>query len=242
MFTRPGIILQARVGSTRLPRKALEPIAGITLVERCLRRLLWSGAAEVVLATTTLAEDDVLAAIGRRLGVAVFRGEVDDVLGRYVAAAQTFNFDPIIRATGDNPCVDLLAPVRTLTALQQTGVDYVAEEGLPYGACVEGVTRTALRYAAETATKAEDREHVTTYIKRRRGFFTFAEVDAPAPLRRPDLRVTVDTHEDLQWVRELYFRAATDEPTLGQIITAADYAALEAATRAADAVPLRKAA
>jgi spore coat polysaccharide biosynthesis protein SpsF len=242
MHTRAGIILQARVGSTRLPRKALEPIGGVTLVERCLRRLMWSGVADVVLATTTLAEDDVLAAMGRRLGVAVFRGDEDDVLGRFVEAARAFNFDPIIRATGDNPCVDLLAPVRTLEALQTTGVDYVVEEGLPVGACVEGVTRTALRYAAETATEARDREHVTTYIKRRRGFFTFAEVDAPAALRRPELSVTVDTHADLQWVRELYFRTATDEPTLGQIITAADYAALEAATLAADAVELRKAA
>lgn len=221
MRTRAGIILQARFGSTRLPGKALEPIGGCSMLERCLRRLIAGGVAHVVLATTRLAEDDGLAAIAGRLGVPVFRGDVDDVLGRYVAAAEAFNLDPIVRATGDNPCVDIQAPGRALASLRSTGVDFVVEEGLPYGTCVEAMTASALQHAAVGATDPQDREHVTSYIKRRRDVFSCLEVDAPAPLRRPGLRLSVDTHEDLQWVRELFFRAGSDEPTLTELIAAA---------------------
>ena len=228
MRTRAGIILQARVGSSRLPGKALEPIGGCAMLERCLRRLIAGGVAHVVLATTRLAEDDALAAIAGKLGVPVFRGDVDDVLGRYVAAAEAFNLDPIVRATGDNPGVDIQAPGRVLAALR-TGADFVIEEGLPYGACVEAMTASALRHAAVGARDRDDREHVTSYIKRRRDVFSVIVPEAPAPLRRPALRLSVDTYEDLQWVRELFFRAGSDEPTLAELIAAAGRAQRKAA-------------
>jgi spore coat polysaccharide biosynthesis protein SpsF len=221
MRTRAGIILQARIGSSRLPGKALEPVGGCSMLERCLRRLIASGVAHVVLATTRLAEDDVLAAIAGKLGVPVFRGDVDDVLGRYVAAADAFKLDPVVRATGDNPCVDIQAPGRVLAALCSTGADFAIEEGLPYGACVEAMTTSALQHAAVGARDPYDREHVTSYIKRRRDLFSVLDLNAPAPLHRPSLRLTVDTFEDLQWVRELFFRARTDEPTLAELIAVA---------------------
>jgi spore coat polysaccharide biosynthesis protein SpsF len=191
------------------------------MLERCLRRLIASGVARVVLATTRLAEDDALAAIAGKLGVPVFWGDVDDVLGRYVAAAEAFNLDPVVRATGDNPCVDIQGPGRVLASLRSTGVDFVIEEGLPYGACIEAMTASALQHAAVRARDAHDREHVTSYIKRHRDAFSVLELEAPAPLRRPALRLSVDTYEDLQWVRELFFRAGSDEPTLAELMAAA---------------------
>jgi spore coat polysaccharide biosynthesis protein SpsF (cytidylyltransferase family) len=221
MRTRAGIILQARFSSTRLPGKALEPIGGCSMVERCLRRLVAGGVAHVVLATTTLFEDDALAVIAGKLGVPVFRGEVDDVLGRYVGAAEAFDLDPIIRATGDNPAVDIQAPGRVLAALRSTGADFVIEDNLPYGACVEGMTRSALSHAHMAAESAHDREHVTSFIKRRRDLFNVVYTQAPAPLARPSLHLSVDTREDLDWLRELYFRAGSSEPSLSQLIAAA---------------------
>jgi spore coat polysaccharide biosynthesis protein SpsF len=128
MRTRAGIVLQARLGSRRLPGKALEPIGGCSMLERCLRRLIAGGVAHVVLATTTLFEDDVLAAIAAKLGVPVFRGEVDDVLGRYIGAAEAFDLDPVVRATGDNPAVDIQGPGRVLATLRSSGADFVIED------------------------------------------------------------------------------------------------------------------
>ena len=117
MRTRAGIILQSRYASTRLFGKALEPLAGHSVLEHCLRRLIKAGVARVVLATTREIEDDALEAVARRLGVAVFRGETNDVLGRFAEAARTFDLDPVVRATGDNPAVDVQAPGRVLAAL-----------------------------------------------------------------------------------------------------------------------------
>ena len=221
MRTRAGIILQARYGSTRLPGKALEPIGGCSMLERCLRRLIAGGVAHVVLATTTQFEDDVLAAIAGKLGVPVFRGDVDDVLGRYAGAAEAFDLDPVIRATGDNPAVDIQGPGRVLAALRSSGADFVIEDNLPYGACVEGMTRSALMHAHAVADSAHDREHVTSFIKRRRDLFNVVLLPAPASLAWPSLHLSVDTREDLAWLRELYFRAGSSEPSLAQLIAAA---------------------
>jgi spore coat polysaccharide biosynthesis protein SpsF len=221
MRTRDGIILQARFASTRLPGKALERIGSRTLLEHCLARMLSAGVARVVLATTTNVEDDALGVIAERMGVSVFRGAVTDVLGRYAAAAEAFGFDRVVRATGDNPAVDIGAPGRLLAALRTNRVDYVWEDGLPYGGAVEAMTAAALRHAAEAATHPEDREHVTPYIRRSTQRFRILQTTAPAPLSRPDVRVTVDTPEDLARMRELFARTGTENPTLRQIIEAA---------------------
>ena len=221
MRTRAGIILQARLGSSRLPGKALALVGGKTILDHCLRRLMCAGVAPVVLATTNDPADDALDAVARELGVGVFRGDVHDVLGRYVRAAEAFDFDTIIRATGDNPCVDIQAPGRLLEVLRTNDADYACEEGLPHGAAVEVVTRSALRRAAHEAYHVEDREHVTVYVRRNPLDFRVAIAPAPAPLRRPDVRVTVDTAADLEHVRQLYARTGVEMPSLRQIIEAA---------------------
>ena len=221
MRTRAGIILQARYNSTRLPGKALEPLAGRTLLEHCLRRLIKAGVARVVLATTWEPEDDVLAAIARRVGASVYRGDSHDVLGRFSHAARLFDLDPVLRATGDNPAVDVQAPGRVLAALRLTGADYVMEQGLPHGAAVEGMSAEALHRAATLAHDPYDREHVTSFIRAHGGLFHLVDVNAPASLVRPSLHVSVDTQDDLDRVRELFFRTQSDDPSLAAVIAAA---------------------
>src|SRR5215211_6131321 len=169
--TTPGIVLLARIGSTRLHRKALQPVGQWVILEHCLRRLKAGGVGRVVLATTTEPADDALVAVARNLGVPVYRGGADDVLGRTLRAAQEFGLDPVVRATGDNPFVDIQASGRLLAALRASNADYVREDGLPCGAAVEAMTAAALRRAVELATDAEDREHVTTFIRRRTDLF-----------------------------------------------------------------------
>ena len=225
MRTRAGIILQARLGSSRLSRKALASIAGQTILEHCLRRLMFAGVAPVVLATTDRPEDQALATVAQHLGASVFRGDADDVLGRFVSAAEAFDFDHVVRATGDNPGVDIQAPGRLLAALRLGEADYVYEQGLPYGGAVEAVTRAALVRAAKEARRPDDREHVTTYVRRNSHLFYVIQLAAPAPLRRPDVRVTVDTAEDLAHVRMLFERTGHDLPSLRQLIEAAGRAA-----------------
>ena len=221
MRSGAGIILQARLGSSRLPGKALATIGNQTILEHCLRRLMFAGVAPVVLATTDRPEDQALADIATHVGAPVFRGDADDVLGRFVAAANAFGFESIVRATGDNPGTDIQAPGRLLAALRTAEADYVHEQGLPYGAAVEAVTRAALVRAASEATQPDDHEHVTSYVRRNSHLFCVVQLPAPAPLRRPDVRLTVDTAEDLAHVRAVFERTGSDMPSLRQLIEAA---------------------
>ncbi len=223
MSARAAIIVQARMGSSRLPGKSLAPIAGRTLLARVVMRLACQQELPVVLATTTLLEDDLLCDEADRLGIAVLRGSADDVLGRFAFAASLLGVPAIVRATADNPAVDLDAPLRTLDILQRSGADYVVDYGLPVGGTVEAMTVTALMRAAAIATDAYDREHVTPFI-RRDSRSRAVDALAPTSLRRPDLRLTVDSPDDLDYMRRVYMEAGpSDQPwPLADIIAAAD--------------------
>jgi len=198
-----AVLLQARLGSERLPGKVLAPIAGATLLEHCVRRVQSAAVGPVVVATTTLAGDDPIEAAARRLDVSVFRGSEHDVLSRFVAAAAAVGAEFVIRATADNPAVDPGSAVRLLEALRATRADHAVEEGLPYGCTVEAVTAIALRDAASRTGDGGDREHVTSYIRRGASGFKCLTLPAPADVHRPDLRFTVDTPADLAYMRRV---------------------------------------
>ncbi|MBS1818538.1 MAG: acylneuraminate cytidylyltransferase [Acidobacteria bacterium] len=196
-----AILLQARMGSSRLPGKSMRVLGGHTLVAHAIVRLQASGY-PVVLTTTTKPEDDCLVATAEALGAHTFRGSELDVLDRYAQATRYFELHRVIRATADNPAVDTDAVARTLILLDRTGADHVVEHGLPYGAAVEAVRGDALLKAAAAATDPYDREHVTPFLRSSHDFFALAAL-APGHLRRPGLRLTVDTDEDLAFMQKL---------------------------------------
>jgi spore coat polysaccharide biosynthesis protein SpsF (cytidylyltransferase family) len=216
-----AIILQARMGSRRLPGKVLADLAGRSVLGHCIWRLSASGI-PVIVATTTRSEDDAVVRAAETCGAFSFRGAVDDVLGRYVAAAEAFQVTEIVRATADNPAVDIDAPARVLALIRRTGVDHIIECGLPYGAAVEAVTTEALARAAAETDDPHDREHVTPFVRRAAGF-TMLSATAPGHLRQPALRLTIDTAEDLRRMRVLLapYRQAAAPPPLSEIIAKA---------------------
>lgn len=206
-----AVVLQARMGSQRLPGKTLATVAGRTVLEHCVERLRAVSGLPVVLATTTREEDDCVEEEGRRLGVAVVRGSDQDVLGRFLLVADTLKLTYIIRATADNPAVDMDAPQRVLTLLRERQADHVTEDGLPYGTAVEAMTTDALRRAAALTTDPADHEHVTLFLQRD-SRFSAMRVQAPEPLNRASLRLTVDTAADLAFVRLVIEGAEAGRP------------------------------
>jgi spore coat polysaccharide biosynthesis protein SpsF len=212
------------MASTRLPGKALAPLAGRSLVGWCLDRLRLTVPGVVLLATTWKPEDDVLEREASARNIRTFRGPAEDVLRRFRLAATSVGARYLVRATADNPAVDIDAPVRLLRLIAATGADYVVECGLPYGAGVEVMSMSALQRADARVTDPQDREHVTLAMRRDQRWFNALEVSAPVRLRRSDLRLTVDTDEDLRFMREVLScaRGVSDEPSLSAIIAAAD--------------------
>jgi spore coat polysaccharide biosynthesis protein SpsF len=221
------VVLQARMASTRLPGKVMATLGAHTLLAHCVRRLQAAEAGPVVVATTMGAEDDVVVAEAQRLQCTVVRGSTDDVLGRFVTASVAVPSRWVVRATADNPAVDIDSAPRLLHALEEGGADYGVEQGHPYGGAVEVIAASALRRVAELATDAYDREHVTPYVRNHAEAFRIVMPEVPLGVRRPDLRLTVDTAEDLDVMRRILHQAGegSSPAPLQTIIAAADVVA-----------------
>ena len=213
------VIIQARIGSTRLPGKALMPILGKPMLWYTIESLKRSpGVDRVVLAIPDNKKDLPLTGLADSCGIWVYRGSEENVLQRFYEAAQCFEDDYYFRATGDNPIMDMNNPKRTLDYLQAHKLDYAAERYMPIGTVVEGFTREALERAYKEGSTEEDIEHVTWYMKKS-GTFNMAFFDAPKEFRFPKLRLTVDYPEDFKRVtaiiEHLYKR---DIPSFKEVI------------------------
>jgi spore coat polysaccharide biosynthesis protein SpsF len=195
-----GIVIQARMGSTRLPGKVLRPIAGRPLLSHVTGRLaLLRAQAKAVVATSTLAQDDAIEAWCKGSGVACFRGDEQDVLDRYLRCAEAFGFGLIVRLTADNPFTDIVELDRLIDLQASAGLDYAHSFGMmPIGVGAEIFTLNALRCSHREGLAAHHREHVNEYMQEHPEIFRSAALDIPLAKRAPRLRLTVDTEEDWQ--------------------------------------------
>lgn len=191
-------IIQARMGSQRLPGKVLRPLAGRTVLGWVVRAARDSAALdELLVATTDRPEDDAVVAECARLGVDCFRGDSDDVLTRFMGALADRQADAVMRFTADCPLLDpalIATAVRVFRAVP--GLDYLSTSltrVLPRGLDVEIASMDALRRADAAAT-AHHRVHVTSYLYTHPEQFRLLGLTFPPD--RSELRVTLDTIED----------------------------------------------
>jgi len=190
--------------STRHPGKVLLRIQGKSILQRCIDRLRAAdGLDDAVILTTRHNEDDAVVEEANRLGVAVFRGPDLDVLARFRQAADLFRPDIIVRATADNPLIDIGTTGRIVSRVITDDLDYCVEVGLPVGAATEAITRPALETVDRLGCLEHHREHVTIYVKEHRDEFRTCFADPPAELRHPDMRITIDTPADFAFVEGL---------------------------------------
>lgn len=197
------------MSSSRLPGKVLAPVAGRPLIALLLERLaLCKGLDAVVVATSSEASDDVLTDWCAGAGVAVHRGPLDDVAGRMLGAASSQGLDALVRVCADSPLIDPALVGRAVALLRAGDHDLVSNvvppRTYPPGQSVEAMRAGALDAARELMDRPGDREHVTPALYRHPERFRIAALRADPPC--PDLRLVVDTADDLAALRELVAR------------------------------------
>jgi spore coat polysaccharide biosynthesis protein SpsF len=198
-------ILQARMSSTRLPGKFLLPILGEPMLGRQIERLQRARQlTRLVVATSTRADDDAIEIYCRTLGVDCFRGDLDDVLGRFLGVVKAFAPAPtFVRLTGDCPLADPGLIDRVIISHRETGADNTNVHQrwtFPKGLDVE-VCETAVLKAIDADATGADREHVTSFIYAHPERFRINAIHHSPPLR---YRWTVDTPEDFAFVTSVY--------------------------------------
>jgi spore coat polysaccharide biosynthesis protein SpsF len=217
-------VIQARMGSTRLPGKVLKPIAGKPLLWHIVHRLKASQFIEqIAIATSTNPRDDAIVAFAREQDVACIRGPEDDVLARFARAAELLDADIIVRVSADAPFIDAGFVDHLVTSLLEQNADYVLlEDGAVTGH--EGVDPFSRRALDKLMMDAREdpvaREHVTGYFKLHPGFVRIARAPAYPALAHDCGRLTVDTPDDLAFVEALHARmqAKAGEASLADLL------------------------
>jgi spore coat polysaccharide biosynthesis protein SpsF len=196
-----GVIIQARMGSARLPGKVLRKLNGLPILGHIFGRLcLLQHEASVVVASSVNPADDAIAAYCTEHSILCFRGSQEDVLARYVACAEELSFAHIARLTGDNPFIDIDELDRLIALHLLEGNDYSHSIGeLPIGVGAELFTLSALQRCAREGEQPHHREHVNEYILENPALFKVGRLRGIAPRKvRPQLRLTVDTEDDFR--------------------------------------------
>lgn len=204
----PTVIVQARMGASRLPGKPLLEVLGRPLLSYLIERLKRCNKVErIAVATSCLPQDDPIVDVANKEKVAVIRGDETDVLSRYWLACQELDAASVVRITADCPMIDPPLVDVVCTLFMATEADYVSNtqrRTYPRGFDVEVFTREALEKSNKEAIDPEEREHVTLYIRRNPQLFqmrSYAELEDLS-----HYRFVVDTQEDFEFVKKIMER------------------------------------
>lgn len=205
---RIATIVQARMGSSRLPGKVMMDLGGCTVLSRVVQRLRRARlTGDVIIATTNDPEDDRIVQECNALGVLFFRGEIEDVLDRYYRAAKHFSADVIVRITSDCPLIDPEITDKVIRDFLERRPDYASnrlDRTYPRGLDTEVFTFETLERTWKNAKKTYQRSHVTPYVYENPDQFKIVSVYGSEDYSWQ--RWTLDTPDDLKFIRAIYDR------------------------------------
>ncbi|MBU2699170.1 spore coat polysaccharide biosynthesis protein SpsF [Sporomusaceae bacterium BoRhaA] len=193
-----GVIIQARMGSSRLPGKILKQIGNKKLLDHIFYRLKFlEYPVTTILATTMSVRDDIVAEYCALNGIHCFRGSENNVLERYYLCAKQYEFQHVIRLTADNPFIDVEEIVRLINLHLRSQADYSHSfTALPVGVGSEIFSFAALKRCYLLGKEPHHVEHVNEYILDHPDEFKIALLNVDKSKNRPDIRLTIDTPED----------------------------------------------
>ncbi len=209
------VIIQARTGSTRLPQKMILPFYEENGIFSLILKRLTSAInkEDIILATSTNVNNDVLENIAKNNGVNCFRGSENDVLQRFIDAANEFNAKKIIRVCADNPFLDLEFLNFLIDIFKKSDCDYMSfttSKGIPtikthYGFWAEAVTLNALKKVKSMTDENLYHEHVTNFIYANPNDFNIKFFNIPEEIdSHDDIRLTIDTKIDFDTQKEIF--------------------------------------
>lgn len=209
---RIGIIIQARMSSSRFPGKVLHPVAGRPMLQYLLERLgRLTGIDRFVVATSDSADDDAVADFCCQQGVDCFRGDLANVARRFLQAVDFYGFDAFVRVNGDSPLLDPALVDRAVRIFRESSADLVTNvlrRTFPRGQSVEVLRTEAYRRGYELMREPEDFEHVTKVFYKSADAFRILDFCSPVP--RGAMELAVDTPEHM--ARFAAVVAAMDRP------------------------------
>lgn len=219
-----GIIIQARLGSTRLPGKILKSFYGDkTLLETVICNMQKAGNEKIIVATSVHPSNDKLVSFLNERDITVFRGSEDDVLNRFIGAAETNQIDGIVRICSDNPFLDWHGVAELIQKAKNSDADYIGFRinNTPsikthFGFWGEFVTLNALKRVAATTDDKSAHEHVTIYIYTHPDEYRCEWIDCCENLQgRNDIRLTVDSLEDFENAQKVFSSLYEANPSFG---------------------------
>jgi len=207
-----GAIVQARMGSTRLPGKIMADIEGRPMLWHVIDRVRNVKLVKdnIIIATTDLPADTFVVNFAKENKIKYFCGSEENLLQRYLDASLFYKIDVILRITSDNPLLDYRTADDLLALQQEEDADYLFVEGLPLGASTEVHKRSSLERVKNNLEHLEPeeinhyKEHVTPFFMDYPHMFKICRISAPIGLKRHHYKLTVDTPEDLRLIREIY--------------------------------------
>ena len=199
-------VIQTRMGSTRYPGKVMEKLKGEKKVlDYVINQLKFSKSIEnVIIATTTLKQDDVIVNYAKDNNLKYFRGEPLDVLDRYYQCAKEFSLETIVRMTSDCPFLDPTVVDKTVNTFYQSDFDFISNNLIrtyPIGVDTEIFSFETLEKAWKGARLPSEREHVTPFIKKNDTIFKIHNLENEQQV--PIYRITIDRREDLKFLKEI---------------------------------------
>jgi len=204
-------IIQARMGSSRLPGKVMMEIdSKHTILDFMINQLEYSKLVDrIIIATSKKAEDDIIETFCKKNTIDCFRGSENDVLDRYYQCAKKFSSKVIVRMPADKPLLDPNVVDQVISEFNNNNYDYITTflpSTFPSGTEVEVFTFSTLKRMFECHIDNQSKEHVTFQLRKNPKEFKIGEFFAPKNKQRPNWRLTVDYLDDLNLIKKIYFK------------------------------------
>ena len=213
------VLVAVRLKSSRLPRKAMSEIAGKPLLLRLLERLNENiPKSNIVVCTSSHQQDDELVEFAERYGYKAHQGSELDVAQRFIETAEKFKVTTVVRVTGDNPLTDSRVILSMLASHKSTNSEYTYTDDLPTGTRAEIIDVAALKRVRESWVDPGSSEYMTYMLMRKDKLLINKFNIDDSSLVRPQLRLTVDTDQDLEMMQTLYSYYKGSPPALADII------------------------